>query len=230
MCHVLQVAGVGVGSSVAVALREALCCPPHWSWQGAALSCSERAESEQGYTSYPRMPCGRAVCLSPAHGRCCSMPWCGEGPGAGWATPQIPSPGFPSSCFAGCLCLTAQGAVRTCKDSTFLSSPLVCSSSSTVWESGRSGKCLLCVSHARKEPRGGKKHPQHPAGVEAAQNEVQSPKMRCRPLKGSWEDCWALNQYPCSLIYSTGHMHALIGGVMVLHLIYLTTEGTLISY
>lgn len=160
-----------------------------------------------------------------------ACPGVGRAPGAGWATPQIPSPGFPSSCFAGCLCLTAQGAVRTCKDSTFLSSPLVCSSSSsTVWESGRSGKCLLCVSHARKEPRGGKKHPQHPAGVEAAQNEVQSPKMRCRPLKGSWEDCWALNQYPCSLIYSTGHMHALIGGVMVLHLIYLTTEGTLISY
>lgn len=143
----------------------------------------------------------------------------------GWAKLQVRSPRFSQLVFAGCVCLTAQGAVRTWKDSRFVSSPLVCSS--TVWESGRVWEVsALCFSWEE----GTKKHSQHPTGVEAAQNEVQSSKMRCRPVKGSWEICWALNQYPCSLIYRTGHMRDLIDGVMELSLIYLTTEGNFISY
>lgn len=194
-----------------VALSEALCCPPRspelsgWCsfllWKSRIWTWTYQVSKDAFWKSSS----------SPAHGRSSrAMVWGGPrvSAGGGWAKLQVCSHRFSQNClcFAGCVCLRHRelsGPVRIPD-----LSPVHWSAAAAPCESlGGSGKCLLCVSHERKEPRGAEKHPQHPAGVEAAQNEVQSPKMTCRPLKGSWEDCWALNQYPCSVIYRTGHIY-----------------------
>lgn len=136
--------------------------------------------------------------------------------GRGWAKPQVHSLSFPlyRLCFAVCVCLTTQGNVRTCNDSRglFVSGPLLCSRSTT----GRSVRYLLRVPHKKKEPRGAEKHPQASSRRGSRRN-LKSPKMRCRLLKGSWEDWWALNQYACSLVHRTSHRHDSSYGVMVLN-------------
>lgn len=115
-------------------------------------------------------------------------------------------PGFPSLCFAVCTCLTI---LRSSQDlwgfQISVQSPgLQQQHHVRVWE-GLGSVCFVFLTRGRNL--------QHPAGVEAAQNELQSPQMTCRPLKGSCEDFRALSQYLCSVIYRTGHVRALIDGL-----------------
>lgn len=114
------------------------------------------------------------------------MPWCGEGPTC-LQEEDGPSRRFILPGFSRITCaLQAACASQHREPSGLVRIPDLCpvhwSAAAAPCESlGGSGKCLFCVSHERKEPRGAEKHPQNPAGVEAAQNEVQSPKMTCRP-------------------------------------------------
>lgn len=90
-------AGIGAGSSVAVALSEACAVlHAHQSCQGDALSCSEGAESEQGFTRCPRMLSGGAACLQAMEGAA-ARPGVGRAPCAcrrRWTKPQVHSPRF----------------------------------------------------------------------------------------------------------------------------------------
>lgn len=183
---------------------------------------------EEQLVSYP--------CIPPLQGAAANQ-WCGvmweRAPrvtGEGWAKRWVHSPSFSditcalqSACalqhkeLSGsvviprdCLCLVHRSATAAPCDGD-----------------GGSVSYLFHVSHKRKEPGGAEKHPQHPAGVEAA--EIWKAWKWGAGTESSWE-VWALNQYPGSLVHRTSRMHGLIYGVVMLELIYLTTKWSFISY
>lgn len=226
MCHILQMRSGGRNWCrlfVAVALSEALCCPlcsPELSG-----CCFWKSKIWAGVYQMAKDAFWKSS-LSPAHGRCCSTPWCGEAP-CGCRRRMSQAAGSFSQVFPACVLQDACASQHR-----ELSGPVRIPDLCPVHWSAAAAPCGSLGNACSVFLMRGRNQEAPPASsrCEAAQNEVQSPKMTCRPLKGSWEDCWALNQYPCSLIYRTGHMHDLIDGVMELNLIYLTTEGSFISY
>lgn len=126
----------------------------HQSCQGSFLSCSERAESEL-YPSYQRMLSGRAVCLSAAHAARCGV---GRAPCVCRRRKGHAAGSF-SQVFPACA-LQAAGASQHRELSGPLRIPDLCpvhwSAAAAPCQSlGVSGKCLVCVSHERREPRAG---------------------------------------------------------------------------
>lgn len=193
------VVAIGVGSSGAVVLCQALCCSacsPKLS--GDTLSCSERTKPEQGYTKYQRMLYGRAACflpMCPTCAGCYSKPavWCDVGEGTTCRRRRVAQAVGSFSqlfgyclCFAVSVCLTTQGIVRICSDSRDCLCPVHRSAIAAPCDGdGGSVRYLLRISHKRKEPGGAEKHPQHPwkqEKFEKPQNEVQAPERQLGSL------------------------------------------------